>query len=94
MIISKRTSIEQAVNRAQLVASAIATLLETKPDKVAVVNYKLSFDRDSQMSRLKKVEQHENKKHKHNWKKELQLSNEYVGHRDQFLKMLTEFQSM
>lgn len=42
------------------------------------------------MSRRKAVEQHEDKKPKHDWEDKVELSDIYVSYREQFWDMLTE----
>lgn len=49
---------------------------------IVVVYYKLSVDKDTQVTRYKAVEQHGDEKLKHIRKDEVQLLDEYVGYRD------------
>lgn len=71
-----------------------ATFLESELDTAAAVHYKPSVDRNTQMSRHKAVEQHDDEKVKHDWKEKVQLSDIYAGYSKQLPDMLTKIQSM
>lgn len=57
------------------------------------MHYKPSVDKDTQMSRHKAVELHEDEKLKVDRREEIQLLDEYTWYGKQGLEMLTKFQS-
>lgn len=86
------TAIAQRLERTQLVTRTEVTTLESEPDTIAVVHYKLSVYKDTQTSRQKAVEEHDNEELQYKPNDEFQLSAEYAGYCKQFLDTLTEFQ--
>lgn len=62
--------------------------------KVAAVRYKPPVERDTQMSRRKAVKLRDGKNLNQNWKDEVQVWHEYAGYREQYLDVLTKFQSI
>lgn len=82
------------LNRPQVVASTEATFLESELHTIVTAHHKPSVIRESQTSRHKAVEKHDDEKLKHDYKGEVYLSYEYACHFEQILNVITEFQFM
>lgn len=80
----------QTLDRPKLVTPTEVNLVQSESDRVAFMYYKPSVDCDMQTSVHKAVEQHEYDEPKHYWKKEVQLSDEYAGYRENSLDKLTK----
>lgn len=78
----------------QLAAPIDVTFIEPKPKMVVMVHYKSSDDKDTQILRRKSSRAAWQWKRKHNRRDEEQIFEKYMGYRNQFLEMLTEFPSM
>lgn len=76
--IPKRKIVAHLTDSPAGIVATETALLETNPQTVGAVQYKLLIHRDTQMTRLKDVEPKDGQKFKLDWKSKFQPSDEYA----------------